>query len=333
MLNKLGFAGVATAVLLLHGGSVTARGFDDKAYTIAAKYAVGEVVKYKMTSNLKMEMTAEGSQAALPGGDFLMSMVIAYKTTKVDEKGGATLVATTKNLKGTVFGQAAPPRTIPPITLEVDNRGISRGVEGLQKAPGAEALQQLFDFKSMPSSGLYYPDHPVKVGDTWEGEMAYVMGAKKAKVSAQLVSVDRVDGKDDYRIKQTWTIPVELMIGSSGPTKNADEAMTVISGEVVSVGDVHVSSENGRVSRLLNDVDGKLEIELKGQLAQQAPFKKMNMKLTGKAGLAPATAADEVEAPPAAVKKPGAATPVKTPSKKSGSSKAKSGANNGGKSG
>ena len=112
--------------------------------------------------------------------------------------------------------------------------------------------------------------------------------------------MDQVDGKEQYKVKQTWTVPVDMMIGSDGPTTDPEKAVTVISGEIVSVGNVQVAADSGRVVRLMNNVDGKLGIELKGALAQQAPFTKMNLTLGGQAGLAPATAADEAEPAPAA---------------------------------
>jgi hypothetical protein len=308
-----------------------ARAGDDKTYTIAPKYTTGEVVKFKMKSNMNMEMTTESGQSPFPGGEMVMNMSMKYRTKKVDDAGTATVVMTVTGGEMSFMGQTMPVPEAPPITMEMDKRGISKNIAGLDKAPGMQAMSQMFNMSNMPSSGFFFPDHPVKVGESWDAELPSFMGPGKMKVSSQLLSVDMVDGKEMYKVKQTWTMPMEVMIGQAGPTKNASEAMMVMSGTVVSAGDVELASDSGRIHKMLSDIKGTITMEMKGAAAQQSPFgSKMTMKMGGKAEMALAgvgTAADEPEEtikpspkPVAGAKKPtsggGKVTTTKKPVKK-----------------
>lgn len=281
-LAGLGILSVVAAFVTKPAGAYAQAG---KSYAIAAKYTAGETLAYKMTTNMTTAMTAaNGQNSPMPGGDVNMTMGLKMKTQKVAPNGDATIVTTIEGGDMTAMGQTMKMPATPPITTTIDKHGVTKKVSGTEKVPGGEMMSQMFNFNSMPSSGVFYPDHAVKIGEVWSASLPGMMGKKKMHVTSKLLSVAKGNGADVYTVKQTWTIPMEMYIGKGGqPTKSAAGAMMAMTGVFVSAGNVKLRADTGRIISMIATVKGSMAMVMKGEAATQSPFgSKMNMKITGK---------------------------------------------------
>lgn len=158
----------------------------NKEYTLKINLAKGDKIEY--TSTMEMSADVSGVAPAMKaemeknGSEHKMTQTGDETSEVTDVKDGKfTITDTYANTKGEGTGmfkeQKATDR--PPTTFEVDEHGVvTRG-----------------DDKDAPSMVL--PDKPVKVGDTWEKEV------QGTKVSAKLVGVEQINGKDALKVEYT----------------------------------------------------------------------------------------------------------------------------------
>jgi len=288
----------------------------NKTYDIKAKYAVGDLLKYSMRMNMDMAMTVPNGTSPFPGGKMEMSSDLKYKTVAVKPDGGAVLVVTTENAKGTMAGNSLPVPQTPPITMDVDSRGVAT-VRSAENLPGGAAISQVMNMNRMPAMGVVLPDHPVKVGDSWGTETPTPIG--KIKIDCTLLGTEPVGGAETLRIKITTTVPLSMKMGPTGaPTEDADKAMMEMTGSVVSTNILNLLAENSRIVKMVGDFTSGVKMEMKGEAASKSPFgSEMNMKMDGKmlmnlvsAGKVSSDAAAPADPP----KKP--AAPATKPAKK-----------------
>lgn len=269
----------------------------DKTYNLAVKYTVGDLLTYKMQMNTNMELkTPDGNPGPLPAMEMVMSTTTRMKTAGIKPDG--TAVITTRNEKGemTMMGNTVPIPKTPDVTLEIDKRGVGK-MRGLEKIEGAQVLSQFMNMNQLPTTGAVLPDHPVKIGDSWETEIPSPMGGT-VKFTSTLLGVEQVGGQETLKIKQVMTMPMNFKIGpDTKPTTDEDKAMLIMKGDYIMNGLVNILEENGRLIKMAADIKGDITMEMKGDAAQQSPFgDKMNMKLDGKMSMN-LLSADKVTAP------------------------------------
>ena len=290
---------------------------DAKTYTLEAKHTVNEALKYKMSMKMKMDMKAAKTDAALPKlGDITMDMTMRLKTVAVKPDGTGVIVMQVLDGESTAMGQKRSMAGTPPITQEVDKRGKVVSMKGMEALPGAQFMQGM-DFKNMGVTGLILPDHPVRVGDTWETEQAFPLGDSKGKVTCTILGTESIQGQETLKIKQIWAVPLNMNMGMDGkPTKDEANAMIGMTGNVTISSLANILPANARAVKTVADVDMKLIMSMKGAAAAQSPFgETMEMTSKGKTELALLSA--EIVTPPAA--KPSSS--LKKPAAKSAAAK------------
>jgi len=286
MRKRLALLGVATVVFsaITPAFSQEKPADPDKTYDIKAKYSVGDLLKYQMNMNLNMAMTVPNGASPFPGGEMVMTSGLKYKTVGIKPDGTAVITIQTEGAKGTMMGQEMPVPATPPITMEVDSRGIGK-MRGMENVPGGQVLSQLMNMNKMPSMGLALPDHPVKIGESWDVEIPSPMG--KIKMASTLLGVERLGGVETLRIKMITTMPLDFKMGAAGtPVTDDAKAMMIMSGNSVTSSILNIQSDNARILKLAGDIKTDMKMTMKGEAASQSPFgSEMNMKMDGKMSL------------------------------------------------
>jgi hypothetical protein len=252
----------------------------NRTFTPVAKYAVGDLLKYRLSMAMNMEMVVPGGESPMPPMSVSNTSTVAMKTAGIKPDGAAVIVITTTSGKTTMNGQERAMPQTPPVTMEVDKRGIAK-MRGMEKIPGAEALGEFMNMTRMPTMGAVLPDHPVKVGESWEAELPAPMGGKTMKVVSTLLGVEMIGNQETLKIKQDLTMPLQMGIGKEGkPTRDMDGAMMTMTGSITSSNVMNVLESGARLLRLVGDSNADIEMRLKGETAKQSPFgDTMNMKM------------------------------------------------------
>jgi hypothetical protein len=289
----------------------------DRTYSPVSKYAAGDLLKYRMTMTMAMEMVVPGGGASpMPPMNMESTATVAMKTAGVKPDGTAVVVMTTGNAKSIMNGSEFPTPPAPAITMEIDKRGMSK-VRGLEKVKGAEMLGQFMNMNNVPSMGAILPERPVKIGDTWETELPSPMGGQKYKMVSTLLGVEKVGDQETLKIKQDFTVPMETMIGpEGGPTKDESKAMVVMSGSMVGSSVMNIVEGTGRLLKSMADMNADIKMTMKGEAAKQSPFgESMNMKMGMKMKMDLLSAGKVPPLAPKPVAKP-SAKPSNKPNKK-----------------
>src|SRR5258708_141965 len=289
-----------------------------QSYTLEAKYAVNDLLKYKMLMTMKMNMKPAKEGAPVPPlGEMTTSATMRMKTVAVKPDGTGVIVSQILEGETSAMGRKSPMTGIPPFTQEIDKRGRIKSMSGLPTSGAGAQFLQGMDFKNMQSSGVLLPDHPVKVGDTWEDEVPFPIGNAKAKITCTLLGTESVQGVDTLKVKQLLVVPIVMSLGMDGqPTKDEASAMMTMNGQVTVDAIMNILPANARLVKSSGDFGMKMMMEFKGALATQSPFGAgMEMTGTGKVGMTLLSAGKAEPAPtkPAA---PAAKPAVKKPAVK-----------------
>jgi hypothetical protein len=212
----------------------------------------------------------------------------------------------TENSSVIVNGSKAAAPAAPPVKMEINKLGVAK-MSGLEKVQGAEMITKMFNFDSLPSMGALFPDHPIKVSESWETLMANPLGGEeKLKIVSTLLGMETIGGRETLKIKMVINMPMTIAMGAnSQPTKDVSTAIMVMTGYVTTNSIMNVLEETGRLVKSVNSMKGEMNMELKGDAAKQSPFgTKMNMKLDGATTLALFSEGKVPAAPAVAVKKP-----------------------------
>jgi len=257
---------------------------DDQAYEFPVKYAINDLLRYKVAMNMSMEMKPEKGESPMPRMDMRMSFVVRMKTVAVKPDGGAVIVTTAESGTATSMGQPVPIPKTPPVTQEVDSRGRVVRVRGLEKAVGPMAdLSQLFSMRSMPMQGFALPDHPVKIGETWETEIPFPPGEAKAKVVNTLVGTETVGSQETLKVRSVWTVPFDMKMGNAGtPVKDDSQAMMFMKGGMEITMLSNVLQADSRLVKTQGQFKAAIDMLLQGQAAAHSPFgSRIAMSLSG----------------------------------------------------
>src|SRR5205085_2372886 len=138
-----------------------------KTYKLEAKYGIGDLLRYKMQMTMNIEMKPEKGDSPIPPMETTATATMRMKTVGIKPDGTAVIVSRVEEGKTTAMGQERDMKGMPETTMEIDRRGMMK-MHGLEKAPGMEAIGKMFNMSQMPSMGAILPDHPVKVGESWD---------------------------------------------------------------------------------------------------------------------------------------------------------------------
>lgn len=259
---------------------------DGKTYTLVAKYATGDLLKYALQMHMAMDMkTAKGESPPLPGPmEGTSTMVMRMKTAGVKPDGTGVIVTNILNGQFSMMGNSAEFPSMPPFTMEVDRLGKIVKMRDLPAMPGGQMMSQFMNFNNMPGMGAVLPDHPVKIGDTWVTEIPFPMaGAQKIKIVSTLLGVEAINNRPTLKIKQEMSIPFNLKMGQDGrPTESAEDAFMSTNGQMTASGTMNILESNARVVRSVYEGDGKIEMTGKAFPVEQTGgsiIMKMTMKM------------------------------------------------------
>ena len=289
----------------------------NKTYSPVAKYSLGDLLKYNMNMKMNMGMTAEKADTPLPKKmEMEVSAVAKMKTVKVGADGSAVVMILTESSTVTVNGSKAAAPAAPPMKMEINKLGVAK-MSGLEKVQGAEMFSKMFNLDSLPSMGAVFPDHPVKVSESWETFMPNPFGGEeKLKIVSTLLGTEKIGGRETLKIKMVINMPMKIAMGAnSQPTKDVSTAIMVMTGSINGNSIMNVIEETGRLVKSISSMKGDMNMEMKGDAAKQSPFgTNINMKLDGVTTLALFSEGKVPATPAKAVIKP-AIQPAKTKKK------------------
>lgn len=245
----------------------------DRSYTLVMKGAVGDLVRYKTQTNMKMVMKGANGESPLPMPPETSSELIhRVKTVAVKPDGSMVQVTTMESGNMKVMGQSIEMPATPPITMEVDRFGRA-AVRSSEKLPGAQILNQFMNMNQVPSSGFIFPDHPVKIGDSWQTTIPAPSGAGKMQITSTLLGTEEVGGRQTLKIKQVTELPLDLKVGADQkPAADEASAAMVMKGNIAVNSIANIMPGNGRLVKAVGDIDMKMQMTLKGDAAKSSPF-------------------------------------------------------------
>jgi len=272
----------------------------EKTYTLQMKPSIGDLLRYRMQMDMKMDLKSEKGELPIPtpveGG---MSGTMRLKTVGIKPDGAAVVVVEIREGALTAMGNTIPFPEMPPVTLEMDRLGKVLKVRDAGKIPGGTMFSQWMNFSQMPIQGVVLPDRPVRIGDSWETEIPFPISDQKVRVVTTLIGLETVGGQETLKIKQVMTVPVDMKLDQTGqPTKDTSRTMTTMTGEVSINSIANVLERNARLVKLVGDADARLAVESKSPAAEQSPFgSQMNMTMGMRMTMS-LISAGKVQAPP-----------------------------------
>lgn len=222
---------------------------DTTAYDIHRTYKAGEIDRYKLVNKMQINSPQTGGNFS----DVDMEMTFKEVTKSVKPDGAAVITnsfeSASADMNGSPFDlmQFLSGATV---TLTQDKYGKVSSVkaEGFQ-GPMADAnIDQMFSQSTLG----FYPDKPVKIGDSWKFESNRNLQGSTVKVAgaSTLVGIETVDGIKTYKIKS--------VMDNAGQ----DQAAKI---HVESVG--NVDAQTGKFVRLVAKVNSDIgTTKIKGDM-------------------------------------------------------------------
>lgn len=246
----------------------------DRTYAPEARFTVNDLLKYKMTMSFNLSIKSQDGKplpVPIPTGDNKVDSVITMKTVGVKPDGTGVVVTKMTGGRASIMGTSMDtPGADTAITMEVDRHGKIVKMRGMEKMPGAAMFGSFMNMSNMPGQGVVLPDHPVKIGDTWELDTPFPLGDQKMHISNTLVSTERIAGQETLRIKQVMTIPFDLKLGQEGPVKDDSKAFMVMTGSMSANSIQNILESNARIIRSTGEMNGKIFMTIKGTAAKEA---------------------------------------------------------------
>ena len=167
----------------------------DPSGTATMKVTIGEVDLSGIVALSGLVARTADEATQLSGKDLdLIGKSFSMKVSppgQIEElKGMSEIVAEIAKKAGETADKAIEPLALPPKVVEM-TRGIARMIDGqLQGAFGDNAMRETIgDLMTM------YPDHPVRVGDSWTKDVVRSYGAMPMKRSETWTFTGRKDGR------------------------------------------------------------------------------------------------------------------------------------------
>lgn len=186
MQTKRALAGAAAALFLAAGMVVRA---DDKPVKLARTAKVGDVVRTKVTVN-----------ANAGGQDIVVVQTFKTKVKEINKKDEVVWEQTTESVVVNDMEQAGASGQTQTETRDKLNKLVDYTPPKAGQDIFSPEVQKLM----AGSSEILFTDKEVKPGDSWTTEMDNpVVKDKKVKIKTTFVGMDKVDGKDYWKVKQS----------------------------------------------------------------------------------------------------------------------------------
>ncbi len=147
-------------------------------------------------------------KASVQGIDAIMTNIQQSLIKEIKDTGDVTLLVTDEGGTLTLMGNDQKQEPSPDVTIKRDKTGKISSWKPATDITGAlppEFLQTSAQFNT-----VILPTTPVKEKDTWKLELDNPMfKAKKIKIENTYVGIEKVDGVDLWKIKQTANVPTD----------------------------------------------------------------------------------------------------------------------------
>lgn len=275
--------------LVLAGGLMAGK-FQD-SYLLRYELKPKSSDKYKMSMTMNMKMDAPG---APPSIDIKSTMDFELNTLDVGADGKADVEMKTTNIKMDTGdlpggGEDAPKEMV--IKAKMDDR---YRLTDAKAGAGMDMTQMMMNMSGANQSMmmLELPENPIKVGDSWEFEMAKnpILGEKAHMLKATLKSLTEYEGTPAYEVELTGKIDLNVNLGEA--MKKANEAagaaggaaamfegmdMTV-KGQIGVAGKVYISRKSAKILASETTMDSKQAMEMMGMTINMDGVTKITMK-------------------------------------------------------
>ncbi len=230
------------------------------------KFTTGEVLRYKITNNMNVQMNVPG-MPNIPSMPVKIVSVMKQQTSKIQENGDAEIVTTFESLKMEMAGnsQDVPITQIQPVKMILSKSGEVKSVQGLDKL----ALGGM-QFSSYMSNFCQYcaiPDAMLNVGDKWEQTVQFPIGKGKLRMQDELLSTNAMIGTCKVaNFSQDVTGDISMAMPVPGPSGAAsgNSANMELKGPIKAKSTVSFSSESGRIIKTVGTTDMKFDMQLPG---------------------------------------------------------------------
>ncbi len=166
------------------------------AVNLEYKYTPGEILRYKIVSDVKVQITSSpnGASITMP---MKMACVFKQHTKRVLPDGNAEIVLSVESLRMEVMGETRelPFKQIPPITMVVSKKGEVKSIAAKELFEKIIPGGQLMCTKGMGTNMVMLPQGELRVGDTWAKDFPAVEGLNNVRLSGRLLSTDFKVGK------------------------------------------------------------------------------------------------------------------------------------------
>jgi len=250
------------------------------------KFKPGEIDKYKMTMDMTMNMPnmPRAAAAASSNTQMNMTMLMTMETLSVNPDGSAKVKYKISDMKMNMPGVLGGLRTMPDVelTATMSKDGKTSNVEGMSNVPGM-AMSGVDMNKMMSNfSGIMLPGKPIRIGETWEGQMPSALGGNLATQFRLDSDNQPIGSAKAAKITSTFSYKgtlADLMkqVGKASALPSGMNGNVDISG----TGTTYFDPAAGKTLKTDADIVEKMDMQLPTGAAPGAP-QNMQMNMTMK---------------------------------------------------
>jgi len=257
-------------ILLAMALSVLAPAFTQDEFLLRRSLAEGDKDSYKVTTKVVQTMTPiDPNAGAMIGGEtrFEMSMSLDMASTigiLAEDKKSAAVNLDFSNIVydfGTMSGMV--PQDTLPRAMKANGRIDERGrVLELQMPDLPGSLGRSGGMAGPMMVEL--PEKAVKIGDTWDVAIptADVLGAKGAKMTARLISLEEYETIPAMVIELSASMPIDADLGEAVQASGAPPMKMLAKGKFDMKGKAFVQRSNGKTLRMDLDFDTTTRVNM-----------------------------------------------------------------------
>lgn len=214
------------------------------------KFKPGDINKYQMTMQANILIPGQAANVTNPY-DTHISLIVQQNVVKVHADGSADVAISTQNGTGVVNGkQYKPALNEKPSLLTFDARNNIVAAKNLPKAaPTADLTGQIFQSGALSTQGVYLPQQPVWIGDTWTQKANIAsLGNGSGTVKTTFLRMEPIGLYSTARLRSVMKIPFVIVNGSS-------KLKVSLSGMLTMTYDSNLAVKEGKIVRSTGDGD------------------------------------------------------------------------------
>ena len=221
------------------------------------KFKPGDINKYQTTIQANILIPGQAANVEHPY-DTHISLIVQQNVLKVHVDGSADIAISTQNGTGIVYGkQYKPALNDKPSILTFDARNNIVVAKNLPKAaPTADLTVQIFQSGALSTQGVYLPQQPVRIGDTWTQKANIAsLGKGSGTVKTTFLRMEPIGLYSTARLRSVMKIPFVIVNDSS-------KLKVSLSGMLTMTYDSNLAVKEGKILRSTGDGDITVEVVL-----------------------------------------------------------------------